>query len=66
MALKSRKIYVWLISLLAVFVIYLLVNWLNKTPEIKVLTTKVVLASEDEIKINPRARSAHLRVGEKI
>lgn len=38
----------------------------NKTPEIKVLTTKVILASEDEIKINPRARSARLRVGEKI
>ncbi len=36
MALKSRKIYVWLISLLAVFVIYLLVNRLNKTPEIKI------------------------------
>ena len=36
MALKSRKIYVWLISLLAVLLIYLLVNRLYETPEIEI------------------------------
>jgi 16S rRNA (cytosine1402-N4)-methyltransferase len=35
-------------------------------PEIKVLTHKVVKASEKEINQNPRARSALLRVGEKL
>ena len=35
-------------------------------PEIKILTPKVVKASIDEINTNPRARSALLRVGEKI
>ncbi len=33
---------------------------------LKVLTKKPVLASEDEIKINPRSRSAKLRVAQKI
>jgi len=35
-------------------------------PEIKILTPKPVKASESEIVINPRSRSARLRVGEKI
>jgi 16S rRNA (cytosine1402-N4)-methyltransferase len=35
-------------------------------PEIKILTPKVVKASKKEINENPRARSALLRVGEKI
>jgi len=35
-------------------------------PEIKIVTPKVIKASEIEIKDNPRARSALLRVGEKI
>lgn len=34
--------------------------------EIKILTPKVIKATEQEIKSNPRARSALLRVGEKI
>lgn len=35
-------------------------------PEIKILSSKVIKASEQETKNNPRARSALLRVGEKI
>jgi len=35
-------------------------------PEIKILTHKVLKASESEIDNNPRARSALLRVGEKL
>ena len=35
-------------------------------PEVKILTPKVVKASKKEINENPRARSALLRVGEKI
>jgi 16S rRNA (cytosine1402-N4)-methyltransferase len=35
-------------------------------PELKIVTSKVVKASEIEINKNPRARSALLRVGEKI
>ena len=34
--------------------------------QIKILTKKIVLPSEEEIKINPRARSAKMRVAEKI
>jgi 16S rRNA (cytosine1402-N4)-methyltransferase len=33
---------------------------------LRVVTTKPVLPSEDELKINPRARSAKLRTGEKV
>ncbi len=36
MTLKLRKIYVWIISLLAVLLIYLLVNRLYETPEIEI------------------------------
>ena len=36
MALKSRKIYVWIVSLLAVLLIYMLVNRLYETPEIEI------------------------------
>jgi 16S rRNA (cytosine1402-N4)-methyltransferase len=35
-------------------------------PEIKIMTPKVVKASKEEINANPRARSALLRVGERI
>ena len=35
-------------------------------PEIKILSSKAIKASEQETKKNPRARSALLRVGEKI
>lgn len=35
-------------------------------PDIKRITLKAIKASEQEINENPRARSAHLRVGEKI
>jgi 16S rRNA (cytosine1402-N4)-methyltransferase len=35
-------------------------------PEIKILTHKVIKAEENEVKKNPRARSALLRVGEKL
>uniref|UniRef100_A0A7C4NTL5 16S rRNA (Cytosine(1402)-N(4))-methyltransferase n=1 Tax=Thermodesulfobacterium geofontis TaxID=1295609 RepID=A0A7C4NTL5_9BACT len=35
-------------------------------PRIKVLTKKPITPSEEEIKRNPRARSAKMRVGEKI
>lgn len=38
----------------------------DKTKELKVLTGKPVQASPEEIKNNPRARSARLRAGEKI
>jgi 16S rRNA (cytosine1402-N4)-methyltransferase len=35
-------------------------------PELRILTPKPVKAKEEEVKSNPRARSARLRVGEKI
>ena len=35
-------------------------------PELKILTKKIVAASAEEIKTNPRARSAKLRAAEKI
>ncbi len=38
----------------------------HKTPKIKILTKKPILPSEEELKDNPRARSAKLRVAEKI
>ncbi len=38
----------------------------NKESSLKILTRKPVLPSEEEIKSNPRARSAKLRVAEKI
>ncbi len=38
----------------------------GKTAELKVVTPKPILPSEDEITVNPRARSAKLRVGEKL
>jgi 16S rRNA (cytosine1402-N4)-methyltransferase len=33
---------------------------------IKLLTKKPILASEEEIRINPRARSAKMRIAEKL
>ncbi len=38
----------------------------GKTPKVKVLTKKPITPSSDEIKINPRSRSAKLRVIEKL
>ncbi|MDN5332264.1 MAG: rRNA (cytosine1402-N4)-methyltransferase [Tepidanaerobacteraceae bacterium] len=38
----------------------------NREKELKILTPKPVLPSRDEIKTNPRARSAKLRAGEKL
>jgi len=38
----------------------------GRIPEVKSVTTRVVKASENEIKINVRARSARLRAGEKL
>lgn len=38
----------------------------GKTPEIKIITKKPIEASDDELEINPRSRSAKLRVAEKL
>lgn len=38
----------------------------NKKPVVKILTSKPIIASEEELENNPRARSAKLRVIEKI
>jgi 16S rRNA (cytosine1402-N4)-methyltransferase len=38
----------------------------NKKPEIKIITRKPILPSNEEIEINPRSRSAKLRIAEKI
>jgi len=41
-------------------------TFFKSDPRIKVLTKKPITPSEEEIKRNPRARSAKMRVGEKI
>jgi len=38
----------------------------NKKPKIKILTNKPILPKKEEIENNPRARSAKLRVAEKL
>lgn len=38
----------------------------NKKPEIKLVNKKPILPSDEELEINPRSRSAKLRVAEKI
>ena len=38
----------------------------NTMPELKIITPKPLIPSDDEIKMNPRARSAKMRVAEKI
>lgn len=38
----------------------------NKKKELKIITRKPILPSENEIEINPRSRSAKLRIGEKV
>ncbi len=38
----------------------------GKKPQVKILTRKPIVASEEELEINPRSRSAKLRVCEKI
>jgi len=40
--------------------------FLEKKPEVKILTRKPVEATEAEIKLNPRSRSAKMRVIEKL
>lgn len=38
----------------------------GKKPQVKVITKKPILPSEEELEINPRSRSAKLRVAEKL
>ena len=38
----------------------------GKKPQIRLVTHKPILASEEELEHNPRARSAKLRVAEKL
>ena len=38
----------------------------GKRPDVKVITRKPILPSDEELEINPRARSAKLRVAEKL
>jgi 16S rRNA (cytosine1402-N4)-methyltransferase len=38
----------------------------GKKPQIKVITRKPILPSEEELEVNPRSRSAKLRVAEKL
>lgn len=38
----------------------------NKTPSIKIITRKPIMPSETELEENPRARSAKLRIAEKL
>lgn len=38
----------------------------NDVPKLRVLTTKPLIPSEEEIAINPRARSAKMRIAEKV
>jgi 16S rRNA (cytosine1402-N4)-methyltransferase len=35
-------------------------------PDVKIITKKPIIATEEEININPRSRSAKLRIIEKI
>ena len=41
-------------------------HYFRETPELRVITRKPVTATEKEIEQNPRARSAKLRVAERI
>ena len=38
----------------------------GKEPKVKVITRKPIEPTEDEIKMNPRSRSAKLRILEKL
>ena len=38
----------------------------GRKPEVKILTKKPILPSEEEVEENPRSRSAKLRVAEKL
>ena len=38
----------------------------GKRPDVKVITRKPILPSREELEINPRSRSAKLRVAEKL
>ncbi len=38
----------------------------GKTPQLKLISKGVITAGESELKINPRSRSAKLRIGEKL
>ena len=41
------------------------VEWRGERPKVRVVTRKAVVAAEEELEANPRARSAKLRVAEK-
>lgn len=41
-------------------------NFFAENPSLEVLTNKPIMASDQEVKLNPRARSAKLRVAKKI
>ncbi|GAB6088372.1 hypothetical protein JCM11672_36440 [Alkaliphilus crotonatoxidans] len=38
----------------------------NKKQELEIITRKPIVPSDEELEINPRARSAKLRVAEKV
>ena len=38
----------------------------GKKPDVKVISRKPVLPSKEELEVNPRSRSAKLRIAEKI
>ena len=38
----------------------------NKKPQVKILSRKPIVPSEEELELNPRSRSAKLRIAEKI
>jgi 16S rRNA (cytosine1402-N4)-methyltransferase len=40
-------------------------RWRSRLPEVLVVTKKPVMTSEEEIQVNPRARTARLRVAER-
>jgi hypothetical protein len=44
---KSRKFYIWLISLAAVLAVYLLYSWLSETPQIKIDTAAETVADSN-------------------
>lgn len=41
-------------------------RWVGEEPKVRLVTKKPVMATDEEVKTNPRARSAKLRVAERI